>query len=185
MEQKVDKQLATILKVKDEYIADLTPRDYTITLGLIGSSDPHVVVKINNAVYFDGYLPNQLIEFKFTVTNKNKRQMLNIIFDNKMPGDTVLDSDGNFLKDKTVEIAYVKFDNVIIRNYIYKSKFTEYQTNKKYYANKIGFNGVWKLAYANPPLLHMAKYSQSLFDNDSNKKELRNKYFAEIAEFFK
>ena len=160
------------------------PVCYRVNVGLIGEGIPHATILLNGVKYFDGFLNDGLTDVEFEVNNHKRRQLLKVIFDNKQPGDTVLDEHGNIIRDKLLGIKYIKFDGVIIRNYIYKSKFKDWKSKKCYYSDLFGFNGEWRLYYNNPPLLHMAKFNKSdLFENQE-KMKIHQKYFDELLNIY-
>jgi hypothetical protein len=180
-------ELNKLLRVGPEFIPDFTPRSYTVTIELESMScntNPYTTIKINTQVYFEGFLTDGINNISFTVSNKEKRQMLKIIFNNKQENDTQVDNNGNIVADKRIKINQIKFDNISIRNYIYKSKFKRIDINESTFTNILAFNGVWRLSYSNPPLYHLARYNSSLFDN-AEKQALHDHYFKELVKLYK
>jgi len=175
--------LLTLLQVKDNFLPQTSPHGYNINLELEGEDSPHVKIFVNKFLHWSGILATGINQINFTVTNRQARQMLKIVFDNKGPFDTVLDDSGNIVKDKTVGIKRVMFDSVDIKKYIYKSQYKDC-LGQKYYCSKLGINGCWRLYYKNPPTLHLANSISGLFSNQ-DKAKLHEKYFKELTESYR
>lgn len=71
-----------------------------------------------------------------------------ITLSGKGPGDTVIDSDGNIIKDKYIEILNIEVDRIpCVPHYVHQRVTLETEDGQEVTAAYWGFNGVVKLNF--------------------------------------
>lgn len=177
----INPKLVKILDIKKEFLPTYEPKTYMLTLDLEGSCSPHVSISVNNILLFNGIL-STTNKFCFEILNKRSRQMLSVTLHNKNSTDTIVDAHNNIIADKYVKINSIHFDNIHIRDYIFKARFKHLENNKQYYTDMLTFNGTWRLYFKNPPLFSISQ-QQGLFET-AEKKYLRQKYFEKLITLY-
>ena len=107
--------------------------------------------------------PN-IITFEHTF-KENTEHCLTIKRGNKLPGQTVVDNDGNVLKDQLLHIKNIEIDDInlgaIVYNGIYYPEYPEPWASQQRSmgvelvesfnnCTSMGFNGDWKLKFTSP-----------------------------------
>jgi hypothetical protein len=137
-------------------------------VGLSGSSEqkqPKFSIAIDGNIVQEGTLsqaPNVTEYFEFDVSLTEEPHELQISFINKLPADTIKDSDGNIVGDMLLNIDSIEIDEInlgtlpwtsSIYNPIYPDSYMDRdQKNIKDVTNcvTLGWNGIWRLPFHSP-----------------------------------
>ena len=137
-------------------------------VGLSGTSEkkqPKFSIAIDGNIVCEGTLsqaPNATEYFEFDVSLTEEPHELQISFLNKVPTDTIKDSDGNIVGDLLLNIDSIEIDDIdlgtlpwtaSIYNPIYPESYTDQdQKNVKDVINcvTLGWNGTWRLPFVSP-----------------------------------
>ena len=127
--EKEYKQFSLKLKLKSEN-------------GRTGS--PQIHIMFNGNTLFNNTLAEGIHELtfplKYNYTNKNQ---LEILFTNKQDSDTIIDNDGNILKDKKVEIIEFIMDDIdIAHHYLFVESAVKYYEGDKLVSGH--YMGFWQ-----------------------------------------
>jgi len=118
-EKYADKTKSDFIANGDSFVDEILNYKKTLDISLVleTSSDPSVTVQLKDNIIHQGILPEGVHRFNFSIDvdklSKTKNQLL-ITMDNKNPNDTVVDSSGKIIKDKTVLVKYLMIDNCIL-----------------------------------------------------------------------
>lgn len=126
----------------------------------IGTSDP--TTKLGLEIWLDDFPifnldhVTETMPLKFEIEEDEADHELRFVMKNKSANDTVLDADGNIIKDATITISDVAFDDIKLGQvFIDRAVYThDYNGSKsevkdKFYG-EMGCNGTVSLAYNTP-----------------------------------
>jgi len=131
---------------------------------------PEFFIELNGSNYISGILPTHNGTpnlYEFTVEDiPEGENVLSISFLNKSNNDTVLDSQGNIIKDLLLNIEKIEIDNIDLGMLIWSHSTYEPIYSDTYLQNlaqknetppaqvtncvNLGWNGTWKLLFVSP-----------------------------------
>lgn len=184
------------LNIPEEFIPRNNFESFTVKLTLHGHEGrhgyPEVLVKINNDILVSGTVVGEKT-FQVTVYPKRRRNLFSIAFTNKQNNDTVVDSDGKFVKDKFIEIKKLEFDEIPLEPLkffrykpIYHSGYLAYEPNppKVIYSDCLSFKGAVTIYIEQPVGLFLSRQ----YFKDSNfvaaKSDVTVTNFKQLADFY-
>lgn len=116
-------------------------------------------VRLNNQTIFNVDHVAGLTEFKHSLSDADAEHCLEFVMKNKTDKDTVIDSEGNIVKDACLTISNLAFDGIELKQLfvdkaVYSHNFngTQAETQDKFYG-AMGCNGTVKLNFATPMYL--------------------------------
>ena len=127
----------------------------------IGTSDPTaelgVEIWLDNSVLFDtDHVTHKVLPLEFTVDDSEGEHELRFILKNKTEEHTICDDNGEIIKDATIEISKVAFEDIelnqlLVDRAIYTHNFngTGETTTAKFYGT-MGCNGTVSLKFSTP-----------------------------------
>lgn len=138
---------------------------------------PSVKISVNDLILCDEVITQVEKEYSFTI-KPSKNNILSIEHYNKENSDTVVDQNGNIVKDLSIELISIEIDNIkILETVLYNMPFyvkwpdnlikdfenrgespPEYLTNNLYF----GFNGTYKFDFSDNIVVEY--YKQFWFD---------------------
>ena len=131
---------------------DIVPTDASAPLGLL--------IMINDQTIFDSAAISAAVKFTHTITlAENQEHELKIQLKNKSAGHTVIDAQGNIVKDSAVQIKNLAFDDIdlgqIVQNnsvYVHDFNGNGALTHDKFY-DTMGCNGTVSMKFTTPVYL--------------------------------
>jgi len=151
----------------------MTNRKLNLTLDSSCAYDgywPYIEIVINSEIKYSDYINKKiLIEIDFVSLDKNN---ISIFYKNKRVGpdvwDTIIDNDGNIIRDQYILIDGIKIDecnlNFLIPEISFETSAGELIKTNGF----IGFNGVYKIAYSEPYYEWVHKTRLQLLKNVQN-----------------
>jgi hypothetical protein len=134
--------------------------------------DPDCSVVINGQVLYAGPV-TETINVKYqTLGTVN----LSIRFTNKLPGDTVVDTNGTIIKDKNFELEKLVVDDYEFDELIWDSQYRA--DHGDVYSSCLFFGppGEFLITFSNPILPWLLKTKHNKYNNDPNWEEDYNYY---------
>lgn len=131
------------------------------------NQNPHCDILINNvSMYIGAVLPSIKIDSQLlgNIT-------LEILFTNKVPQDTVVNSEGNIIQDKNFELDKILVDGYDFNEFIWNS---EYQAiDGKVYPSCLFFGppGKFVISFSSPFLPWLLKTRHEKYNNDPSWEE--------------
>lgn len=145
------------------------PVDHLVVLTLKGSEGrtgwPEVSVTHNNAQIYRGLI-EKTKTVAFSISKKQKRNLICVELTNKQKNDTVVDKNNNITKDKWVVLESILLDKA------YVNDPEKLGTTKGLYAN-----GKMRFYYKNPPLDYLRTFKpKGYFETDSVQKDINENF---------
>lgn len=185
-----DSELQQIQDVAEKFTLPKQAHDFVVQMNMMGSYSnawPRLRIKINNTVVADDIeiQGSQILEF--SVTDRQRRNLITWELLNKSTLDTMVDKHNNIVQDKAVVIESLVVDGIRIRaDEIYlRSSFRDTTTNTTRRLNGVFVPGRLRFYFENPIL----PYFMKLRHNHWNHKQAQNtaviaeltKYYSELS----
>ena len=160
--------------------------DFAVQINMVGSrvnSWPRVRIKINNQVVAHDIEIQGAQTLEFTVTHRQRRNMITWELLNKDPLDTIVDEHNNIVQDKSVVIESMVIDGVRIRaNEIYLcSSFRNAATNTTRPLNGVFEPGRLRFYFENPIIQYFIKRRHNHWDH---KQAQNTAVIAELTKYY-
>lgn len=184
------------LNIPEEFIPRNSFAPFNIKLNLHGYEGqhgyPNTLIKLNDQVLFEGLVVDQQT-FEFTVQSNRRRNLFSINFTNKQNDDTVVDTNGKFVKDKFIQIERLEFNEIPLEPLkffryepVYHPGYLAIEPNppRVIYSDCLSFKGAVTIYLEQPVGLFLSRQ----YFKDSNfvaaKSDITVTNFKQLADFY-
>lgn len=156
--------------------------------------DPMIKIVIDDYLtLYDGVAQNY---YDFDIDLIDGGHDLTIVHYGKLPEHHVLDSQGDIIIDRHVEIKNIKLDKILLESELWNGKFfpvyMHKHDNEPYFICPnlyLGHNGAWKLEFATPAVTWLIetrkpgpKLAGTIFKTNSETLEIAKNFFKDLPD---
>lgn len=172
--------------VSKNYQLPIDPELMTLTISLTGTKSnnwPEIDIEINSHIVAQSVIVENDQVIQVTVPSLKKRNMLSIRLKNKTSQDTICDTNGAIISDKTVIINEIVFGDVRVRSGdLYQQGFVICDSVKTKSTGLYHADSVFKFYFENPTIAFFLTSKKGFY---SNYRKVNQHTIDQLIDFFR